>query len=63
MDTNQKNALINGGTIFVGCMFIGMGIGFLFNALVPAMFIGMGVGFVAKSIYDRKSVNQNSNES
>jgi len=29
-----------------GGLFIGMGIGFLTNNLVPGMYIGLGVGFI-----------------
>ena len=34
--------------IFVGFMFIGMGIGYLMNNLLVGMFIGMGFGFIAR---------------
>jgi len=50
--SNNKKMSYNqiGSLIFVGCMFAGMGVGFLMNNLVPAMFIGMGVGFVFKAL-------------
>ena len=32
-------------------LFIGMGIGFLTNQLVPGMYIGLGVGFVLFIIF------------
>lgn len=35
-----------GNTAFVGCLFIGAGIGMLFNQLVVGGAIGMGVGFL-----------------
>jgi hypothetical protein len=35
------------GLVFVGCMFIGTGIGFLINQEVVGGAIGMGVGFLA----------------
>ena len=38
------------GLIFVGCMFIGLGLGFYFNMIPIGLFIGMGVGFVAMGI-------------
>ena len=38
------------GVIFVGCMFIGMGVGFLLNHLVVGLFVGMGVGFLGMGI-------------
>ena len=45
----EKNKVA--GTIFVGCLFLGMGIGFLTGHLVPGLFIGMGVGFIAGAVY------------
>lgn len=35
-----------GGIAFAGCMFIGMGIGYLLNAYRAGMYIGMGMGFL-----------------
>ena len=34
-----------------GCMFIGMGVGFLINYMVVGLFFGLGVGFLATAIY------------
>ena len=34
-----------------GCMFIGMGIGFLIDFMVVGLMIGMGTGFLATAIY------------
>ena len=39
-----------GGLLFVGCMFIGMGLGFMLGNMVSGLFIGMGCGFVAFGI-------------
>ncbi len=36
--------------IFTGCMFLGMGVGFLTGAFLPGMFIGMGVGFIVMAL-------------
>ena len=33
---------------FVGCMFIGMGVGYLINQFLVGMFIGMGIGFLSR---------------
>lgn len=35
-----------GGFVFVGCMFIGVGIGMIFNQRNIGAAIGMGVGFI-----------------
>ena len=48
-DNKEKNKIA--GTVFVGCMFLGMGIGFFIGKLVAGMFIGMGVGFLASAGY------------
>ena len=40
--------------IFVGCMFIGMGVGYYIGNLLVGMFIGMGVGFIASVIFKSK---------
>ncbi len=50
MENKKMNASSIGGVMLVGCMFIGMGLGFYFNQVVPGMFIGMGVGFLAMGI-------------
>ena len=33
--------------VFVGCMFVGMGVGYIIDNLVGGMFVGMGIGFIA----------------
>lgn len=48
-NSKEKNKIT--GVLFSGCMFIGMGAGFLTGHLVPYMFIGMGVGFLASAAY------------
>lgn len=39
-----------GGIVFVGCMFVGMGIGAALDAKQAGLQIGMGVGFVAMAL-------------
>ena len=47
MDDNKKNVSSIGGVIFVGCMFVGAGIGMLLGNVSAGGAIGMGVGFLA----------------
>ena len=47
-----------GSLVFTGCMFIGIGIGYLLGAVNVGVLIGMGVGFIVKAI-----INQNELES
>ena len=46
---NENNKI--SGIIFVGFMFIGMGIGIAMDEPGVGMFIGMGAGFIASAIY------------
>ena len=38
------------GEVFVGLMFIGMGLGFIFGDVAAGLFLGMGVGFILASL-------------
>jgi len=53
METQSKNKIA--GTIFIGCMFIGMGIGMYFDKMTVGIMVGMGVGFIASAIVRAKS--------
>ena len=44
-----------GENIFVGCMFIGIGLGFLFEHMPAGTMIGMGVGCIAQQLYSKSS--------
>lgn len=46
MEEKKKSGSAIGGVVFVGCMFIGAGIGIMYNALPIGGAIGMGVGFI-----------------
>lgn len=48
---NKKNITsIIAGVVFVGFMFIGLGVGFLMHELVPGIMLGMGAGFLAMGV-------------
>ncbi len=52
METNNKEETKKiTGVLFVGCMFVGMGIGFVLHQMPAGLFIGMGVGFLASAAY------------
>ncbi len=38
------------GQLFVGCMFIGMALGWYFKAFNIGMFGGMGIGFIMSAV-------------
>lgn len=42
----EKHKEEMGGLFIPAGLFVGMGLGFLFNQLVAGMFIGLGVGFL-----------------
>ena len=46
---NEKDK--RGDYIFVGFMFMGMGIGYLMSNFLVGMFIGMGIGFLARVLF------------
>lgn len=46
-----------GGVLFVGSMFIGLGIGFMFNAVAVGTIIGMGVGFLLMALVQMTGKN------
>ena len=43
-------------SVLVGCVLIGMGVGFYFNNLLPFMFIGLGIGFLIL-VFMKKKIN------
>ena len=40
--------------IFLGCMFVGTGFGFLFENIPAGAMIGMGIGFIIERLYSKK---------
>ena len=47
MEEKKKSGSAIGGVVFVGCMFIGGGIGLLYGMPQVWGAIGMGIGFIA----------------
>lgn len=43
-----------GGIAFVGCLFLGSGVGMLVDNVAAGGAIGMGVGFLAMAVLGRK---------
>jgi hypothetical protein len=50
MAAKSKNGSSISGLFFVGCMFIGVGMGFFFGNIPVGALIGMGVGFLVMGI-------------
>ena len=54
MEKENNEKFKSGGIIFVGCMFLGAGIGMALGKVAVGGAIGMGVGFIAMGILSRK---------
>lgn len=50
MAAKNKNGSSVSGLFFVGCMFIGVGMGFFFGNITVGALVGMGVGFLVMGI-------------
>jgi hypothetical protein len=52
MEEKNKNKSSSsiGTVIFAGCMFVGAGIGMIYNATAIGGAIGMGIGFIAMGL-------------
>jgi hypothetical protein len=49
-DEKPGNAKKIGGLLFVGCMFIGMAVGWYIDRFQIGMFGGMGIGFIMMAV-------------
>lgn len=47
METKKKTGSSIGGIVLAGCMFLGAGIGMIFNTVQIGGAIGMGAGLIA----------------
>ena len=52
-ENSEQNRKPNSSKIFLGCMFVGIGLGFLFDHIPAGTIIGMGLGFIAQQIYSK----------
>ncbi|MBA3901086.1 MAG: hypothetical protein H0X62_12920 [Bacteroidetes bacterium] len=50
METKKKTGSSIGGIALVGSMFLGAGIGMIFNKVQIGGAIGMGIGFIAMAV-------------
>lgn len=49
-DQKKKETEKIGGLLFVGCMFLGMAVGYYIDRLVIGLFAGMGLGFILRAV-------------
>lgn len=50
MNETKKRTLSPWGVLLPGCMFLGMGLGYIFGSVKAGLLIGMGAGFLLVGI-------------
>lgn len=55
MENKENNSSNNSWFIFIGCMFVGMGVGAAINQEGAGTMVGMGIGFLASTFFKDKS--------
>ena len=53
MSKQTKDNKKKESNIFLGCMFVGIGLGFVFDYIAAGTLIGMGVGFIMKQYFSK----------
>ena len=54
VNETNKRTISPWGVLLPGCMFLGMGLGYLFGSMKAGILIGMGAGFMLVGIFNRK---------
>jgi hypothetical protein len=49
-DKKERSRSGNSGLIFVGCLILGLALGFIIGNVAGGLFVGLGVGFIAMGI-------------
>ncbi|MCA9732323.1 MAG: hypothetical protein H6696_16260 [Deferribacteres bacterium] len=50
MEKKTQSSSAIAGVLFVGSLFIGIGLGILYHEVVPGVLLGLGIGFVAMGL-------------
>ncbi len=56
----ERNEMLS-WAVFIGCMFLGMGIGEIYDRGGVGMFVGLGVGYIASALIE--NIKRNSSQS
>lgn len=50
MEKSENSSWMNCGLLLPGYMFVGTGVGMLYNVTQIGLFIGMGIGFISTGL-------------